>query len=66
MTGNGSCTVSNKTKGTLTHVRVPFVAIKNTILGEKYELSITFLTTSMQRKINKKYTGKICSFILQQ
>ena len=58
MTGNGSCTVTNKTKGTQALARVPFVAIKNKILGEKYELSITFLTASMQRKINKKYRNK--------
>jgi rRNA maturation RNase YbeY len=52
----GFCTVSNKTKGKLT--RLPFVSIKNKILGKKYELGISLLTTKKQQEINLKYRHK--------
>ncbi len=54
----GSCTVTNKTKGTPTPVGVPFVLIKNKILGEKYDLSLVILTPQAQKKINFKYRNK--------
>jgi probable rRNA maturation factor len=37
---------------------VPFVSIKNKVLGQKYDLSVTFLTSSAQKRINKIYRGK--------
>lgn len=52
---NGFCTIKNETKSKLP--RLPFVSIKNKVLGEKYELSVTFLSSSKQRKINLTYRG---------
>jgi rRNA maturation RNase YbeY len=52
----GFCIISNKTKGKLPSL--PFRSIKNKILGEKYELSISFLPASSQKKINQTYRGK--------
>ena len=54
----GSCEITNKTKSTPTPVGVPFVLIKNKILGEKYILSLVLLTTNSQKKINLKYRNK--------
>ncbi len=49
------CTITNTTKGKLP--RLPFVYIKNEILGEKYELGVSFLSAKKQRSINKSYRG---------
>ncbi len=59
--------ITNKTKGTPTPVGVPFVSIKNIILGKDYDLSIGFLSPSKQKIINYKYrqinkTTNILSF----
>lgn len=59
--------ITNKTKGTPTPVGVPFVSIKNKILGKNYDLSIGFLSPSKQKIINYKYrkinkTTNILSF----
>ena len=48
--------ITNKTKGKLPSL--PFVSMKDKILGVKYDLSISFLPASEQKKINKKYRGK--------
>jgi probable rRNA maturation factor len=58
MESSNLVTITNKTKGTPTRVGVPFVLIKDKILGKKYDLSISFLTSLEQKKINKKYRGK--------
>ncbi len=60
-------TIKNTTKGKLT--RLPFVFIKNKILGEKYELGVSFVSSRKQKEINKKYreidkTTNILSFPL--
>ena len=60
-------TIVNLTKGKLP--RLPFVSIKNAILGEKYELDVAFLTPKKQKEINKIYrnidkTTNILSFPL--
>lgn len=69
MIKTGFCTISNKTKGKLPGL--PFVSIKNKILGENYELSFTLLPSKDQHKINKKYrdidkTTNILSFVLSK
>lgn len=51
----GFCTITNKTKSKLP--RLPFVSIKNKILGEKYEMGLTLLQAKDQRKINNVYRG---------
>jgi len=63
------CMIINKTKGKLP--RLPFVSIKDKILGKDYDLSVSFLSPIAQKKINKKYRGKdtttnILSFTLSQ
>ncbi len=50
------CTILNKSKGKLP--RLPFDSIREKILGPKYELSVTFLSPSAQKKLNKKYRCK--------
>lgn len=60
-------TIVNLTKGKLP--RLPFVSVKNAILGEKYELELVFLTPKKQKAINKTYrnidkTTNILSFPL--
>ncbi len=47
--------ITNKTKGKLPSL--PFATIKNKILGEKYDLSIVFLSAYKQRQINRIYRG---------
>jgi len=49
-------TITNKTKGKLP--RLPFVSIKNKILGKNYELGLILLTSQKQKQINLKYRGK--------
>ena len=48
--------VSNFTKGKLP--ALPFVLLKNEILGEKYSLSIAFISPNKMTTINKTYRGK--------
>ncbi len=52
-------TILNDTKGKLP--RLPFVSIKDKILGQKYELSVGFLPSTGQKKLNRIYRGKNCS-----
>lgn len=49
------CTITNTTKGKLP--RLPFVYMKNAILGDKYELGVSFLSPRKQKEINMKYRG---------
>ncbi len=63
------CTITNKTKGKLP--RLPFVSIKNKILGINYEFGLSLLKPNEQRKINKQYrnidkTTNILSFPLSE
>jgi len=65
----GFCTITNKTKGKLP--RLPFVSIKNKILGPNFELGVSLLSPSAQRKINRDYrqkdeTTNILSFPLSE
>ncbi|MCC7160408.1 rRNA maturation RNase YbeY [Candidatus Nomurabacteria bacterium] len=48
--------VINKTKGKLPSL--PFVDIKNDILGKEYSLSIAFVNKKQSQEINKKYRNK--------
>ncbi len=54
----GFCTIVNKTKGTPTPVGVPFVSIKNKILGKDYEFGLSLLSPQKQKQINLKYRGR--------
>lgn len=56
MTRFDNCTIANKTKGKLP--RLPFVSIKDKILGKEYELDIIFFTSQKQAEINKAYRNK--------
>lgn len=53
---NGYCTITNQTKGK--PPSLSFVSMKNEILGQKYELSLVFVSQQTQRKLNKKYRNK--------
>lgn len=57
MVESGFCTISNKTKSISTPIRVPFLSIKNKILGEKYQLGLTLVSSLKQKKLNYKYRG---------
>lgn len=48
--------IINKTKGKLP--RLPFVNLKNEILGKNYELSIAIVTPRESHKLNKQFRGK--------
>ena len=55
MTNLNSSIITNKTKGKLPSL--PFVSIKNSILGKKYDLSIALLSPKKQAEINRIYRG---------
>ena len=62
-------TIRNSTKGKLP--RLPFVCIKEAILGVDYELGVSFVSPKRQKEINKKYrsidkTTNILSFPLSK
>ncbi len=45
-----------RTNGTLP--QVPFVAIKEKVLGKNYELSISFVSEAVAKRINKEHRNK--------
>ena len=49
-------TLTNTTKGKLP--RLPFVDVKNTILGKGYILSVVFIGDKKSRSLNKRYRKK--------
>ncbi|HUC88437.1 MAG TPA: rRNA maturation RNase YbeY [Candidatus Paceibacterota bacterium] len=51
-----NCSILNKTKGKLP--RLPFVSIKEAILGKQYDLSVGFIASKEQKKINKTLRNK--------
>lgn len=62
---DSTVSIRNTTKGKVP--TLPFVDLKNKILGKKYELSIAFVGTHTARKINiesrnKTYTPNTLSF----
>lgn len=62
-------TITNKTKGKLPSL--PFVFIKNDILGENYSLSIAFVGEKKSQEINRTYRNKdkptnVLSFVLSK
>lgn len=62
-------TLSNETKGRLP--RLPFVDMKEQILGKKYELSISFVKPETSQRLNNEYRQKnyptnILSFALSK
>ena len=48
--------IRNKAKGKLP--RLPFLRIKEAVLGLRYELSITCVSSSVSRKLNRVHRGK--------
>jgi probable rRNA maturation factor len=49
-------TITNRTKGKLPSL--PFVKMKNTILGKDYELSLVCVGNKASQRLNKVYRGK--------
>jgi len=63
------CIITNKTKSKLP--RLPFVSMKNAVLGEDYEFGASFIGSTAQKKINLAYrninsTTNILSFPLSK
>ena len=56
MPTDSNTSITNKTKGKLP--RLPFVQLKNKILGKKYDISIVFVTPKESHKINLAYRQK--------
>ncbi len=48
--------ITNGTRGTLP--RVPFLVMKEKILGKRYSLSLVFIGTSRMRRLNATYRKK--------
>lgn len=46
----------NNTKGKLP--RLPFVDIKNSVLGKKYDLSLVFIGNRLSRRLNREHRDK--------
>ena len=53
---DSNLSILNKTKGKLP--RLPFVQLKNKILGGDYDLSLVFVSPKESHKINLQYRGK--------
>jgi probable rRNA maturation factor len=49
------CTIINTTKSKLP--RLPFVSIKEAVLGPRYELGLRFLPKTKQQELNRIYRG---------
>ncbi len=50
------CAIMNITKDR--PPRLPFFAMKNAVLGERYELSIVFVGNAVSRRLNRQYRKK--------
>lgn len=48
--------IKNTTKGSLP--RLPFVSLKDAVLGTKYELSLVIAGDALSRKLNLQFRGK--------
>jgi probable rRNA maturation factor len=48
--------ITNLTKGKLP--RLPFLDLKNAILGKKYSLSLVIIGDALSKKLNNSYRGK--------
>jgi probable rRNA maturation factor len=69
MAESGFCIISNKTKSKLP--RLPFIDMKDKILGTDYQLGLTFISSQKQRSLNYNYrkinkTTNILSFPLSE
>jgi len=53
MIAEDNCKILNKTKGKLPSL--PFVPIKNAILGKEYDLSIACVSPLQSRKLNRSF-----------
>ena len=56
MVSDPNLSILNKTKGKLP--RLPFVQLKNKILGAEYDLSLVFISSKESHEINLKHRGK--------
>lgn len=56
MPSNTNFSIINKTKSKLP--RLPFLSIKDAIVGPKYELSVSCISAQTQKKLNKTYRQK--------
>ncbi len=56
MSENKNLQIKNTTKGKLP--RLPFVDIKDSVLGKKYSLSLVFIGDKLSKKLNNQYRKK--------
>lgn len=56
MAASDTLSITRMTKGKLPGL--PFLRVKNAVLGAAYDLSIVFATPALSRKLNKHYRGK--------
>ncbi len=66
---SNTLTITNFTKGKLPSL--PFLEMKNKVMGKHYELSLVFIGEKRSRKLNKEYrqkdkSGNILSFSLDK
>ncbi len=66
---NSNCSITNTTKGKLPSL--PFVSMKEAVLGKKYDLSVVFASRQKMRELNRTHRGKdeatdILSFALSE
>lgn len=54
--GNSKVIITNKTKGKLPGL--PFSRMKDTVLGNGYELSLVFIGNARSKELNSKWRGK--------
>jgi probable rRNA maturation factor len=54
----GGVSVRNNTKGNPLAGGLPFLDIKNAVLGKKYDLSLVFIGNTLSRRLNKEHRGK--------
>jgi probable rRNA maturation factor len=52
-----NCVITNLTKGNPPIGRLPFVSMKEAVLGKNYELSVVFASKGTLRKLNRIYRG---------
>ncbi|MBU3968711.1 rRNA maturation RNase YbeY [Patescibacteria group bacterium] len=50
--------ITKTIKGNLAISRLPFINLKNKIVGKNYNLSLVFIGDKLSKKLNKKYRKK--------
>lgn len=54
----GGVSIRNNTKGNPPTDGLPFLDIKNAVLGKKYDLSLVFIGSTLSRRLNREHREK--------